>query len=192
MWWTEADQLFAKYYNALKYSGVADLVANLPSSEETHSPLHDVENSSTHYENSKYRAAVGYLLQAIRKIYNYMPGGGMTFVDRGDNNTWDFMLENLTINDEYHDLDLSAIVPAGAVAVVIRVFLLGTAGQRIAFRKKGNVQEYNSSISRLQSAGIEFENEVLVFLDSNRIIEYVGHSAEGFTNINFSVRGWFL
>jgi len=191
MWWTANDQEFVKWYNALKYSTVADLIAALPFPEETHSPLKDVENSHTHYENEKYRAAVGYLLQAIRKIYNYFNGGGMQLVDRGDPAANDFTAAQLSTDGTWHDLDLSAIVPAEARAVKIKIeYTDDVVGSYFLFRKKGNVNLINVGASCINVANKYISPEFDIFLDENRVIQYQASNAE-FVEINITVRGWF-
>jgi hypothetical protein len=192
MWWTPDDIEFSKLYSALKYSGVADLIAALPFSDETHSPLKDVENSSVKYQSEKYRAAVGYLLQAIRKIYNYALGASMQFVDRGDPSAWDFVLTDLITDGAWHDMDLSAIVPANAIAAVLDVtYSEGAAGNYILFRKKGNVNEINMGVTRVQVPNVVNDSCLIVALSSDGKIQYLTTNTT-FTVINILVRGWFL
>jgi hypothetical protein len=189
-WWTADDQLFAKYYNSLKYSIVADLVATLPVSDELHSPLKDVEKSYTHYQTPNYPAAVGRLLQAIRKIYNYFEGGGMQFVDRGDPAAWDFEVGDFTTDGAWHDLDLSGIIPAGVSMVQINItFSDDNPGSWILFRKKGNVNEFNMDVARSQVTDVINDACVMVQPDINGIIQYKTFST-AFTIINLVVRGW--
>jgi hypothetical protein len=191
MWWTADDQEFAKWYNALKYSTVADLISSLPFPEETHSPLKDVENSHTSYEAEKYRWAIGKLLQAIRKIYNYFNGGGMQLVDRGDSAGYDFTLSNFTTDGNWHDLDLSAIVPDGVRAVILGVnFTTEPAGSFMMFRKKGNVNEFNVGITRIENSNNENNSEPLIFLDTSRKIQYKTSNLT-FEEIKIIVKGWF-
>ena len=190
-WWTADDQLFAKYYNSLKYSTVADLVATLPNSDELHSPLKDVERSHVHYENENYPAAVGRLLQALRKFYNYIAGGGMQFVDRGDPAAWDFVLTDLITDGAWHELNLSAIVPLGTAAAVLDItYSQGSPGDYILFRKKGNVNEINIGVTRVQAANVVNDACLIVALSSDGKVEYKTINAT-FTVINILVRGWF-
>jgi len=191
MWWTADDQEFAKWYNTLKYSTVADLIAALPFSDELHSPLKDVEGSHVHYENEKYRWAIGYLLQSIRKIYNYFNGGGMQLVDRGDPASYDFTLPDFITDGNWHDLDLSVIVPDGARAVILGVnFTTEPAGSFMMFRKKGNVNEFNVWITRIENANNENNSEPVIFLDTNRKIQYKTSNLT-FEEIKIIVLGWF-
>ena len=191
-WWTASDQLFAKYYNSLKYSVVADLVATLPNSDELHSPLKDVEKSHVHYESENYPAAVGRLLQALRKLYNYAMGVSMQFVDRGDPASWDFIETDLITDGAWHDLDLSAIVPLGTKAAILDItYSQNAAGDYILVRKKGNVNEINVGVTRVQVANVVNDACLIVALSSDGKAEYKTINTT-FTVINILVRGWFL
>jgi len=191
-WWTASDQLFAKYYNSLKYSVVADLVATLPNSDELHSPLKDVEKSYVHYQTPNYPAAVGRLLQALRKFYNYAMGVSMQFVDRGDPVAWDFIVTDLITDGAWHDLDLSAIVPLGTKAAILDItYSQNAAGDYILIRKKGNVNEINVGVTRVQVADVVNDTCLIVALSTDGKAEYKTINTT-FVVLNILVRGWFL
>jgi len=192
IWWTPDDELFAKYYNSLKYSIVADLIAGLPDSFDLHSPLRDVEKSYTHYQAENYRASIGRLLQAIRKTYNYFIGDAMIYSDRGDPSVFDFTLTDFTTDDTWRDLDLSSIIPANTKAVIVHICISApNPNYCMQFRKKGNVNEINIGATRQPVKDIQTPEDLILAVDENRFIQYKG-SPLAFDIINFVVKGWFI
>jgi len=117
---------------------------------------------------------------------------GHKYVDRGDPAAFDFTLGNFTTDGGWHDLDLSGIVPAGTIAVDLRVQVqdeLNTAA--VNFRKKGNVNTVN-----VLRCSTHYDDDLLdtfgfVFCDVNRKIQYASNDLT-FTAINFLVRGWLI
>jgi hypothetical protein len=117
----------------------------------------------------------------------------MIYIDRGDPTGYDFTLPNFTIDTNWHDLDLSAIVPAEGANHLVHIkcnISNNTAGIFFQLRKKGNTEVFNSATQRIQVADIQTNMNVFVMCDNNRIIQYQGVSSV-FTSINFVVRGWF-
>ena len=113
------------------------------------------------------------------------------YVDRGDHDANDFEVGSFSTDPGWHDLNLSGIVPAGAIAVHISVAVSGPqSGWTTWFRENGNVNSSNSARIITQVAGIAIFQDMIVVLDSNRIIEY--RTVEYMTEIDFNVRGWFL
>ena len=189
-WWTASDQEFANFYNSLKYSVVADLVATLPYSDELHSPLKDVEKSYTHYQTPNYPAAVGRLLQALRKIYLYYQGAGMEYIDRGDPTAVDFQVANLTTDGNWHELDLSAIIPTTAKVVFLKVQVTdGSSGMYFEIRKKGNSNNINTFQIRTQVNYTTIDAGMHVPVGTDGIIEYRTTNNQ-FLSIYITVKGW--
>lgn len=115
-----------------------------------------------------------------------------SYVDRGDPAAYDFTQATLTQDNAWHDLDLSAIVPAGTRAVNLN--LRGrhsSTGKELLFRANGNVNYHNASGLRTVVGSLYLYNEITIALDSNRIIEYKAMSPN-WTNISISVKGWYL
>lgn len=114
------------------------------------------------------------------------------FYDRGDPITPDFTVADFTTDATWRDLSLASIVPAGAVAVVLKVILKDDAvGSQIAFRKNGNAYIYNTGELRTQAVDVVLTGDIYVFLDAGRIIEYYGSNL-AFTGITVTVKGWWL
>jgi len=118
--------------------------------------------------------------------------GRINFVDRGDPAAWDFSVGNLTTDGDYHDLDLSGILPEGAIAVVLGAYVSDdAAASYVLFREKGNNNGYNTFGIYTQVAGIAVQGEGHIRCDANRAIQYRASNTT-FTNISLLVRGWFI
>ncbi len=116
---------------------------------------------------------------------------GMQLVDRGDPSSVDFSIGDLTADSAYHDLDLSAIVPAGAKFVLLYVNLKDdAAGKAIHFRKNGNSNQVAIGSCTTQVANVAHRNHIIIPLDAGRIIEYQ-MSTTVFTQCDIVVTGWW-
>lgn len=112
-----------------------------------------------------------------------------SFVHRGDPAVFDYNNLGLTADGGFYDLDLSLIVPEGAQAVVLLCGMRGTAGQIILFRKNGNT---NLAVSSLLAAPVDNQDiwgDMVVALDSNRVIEY---SIQSGVSYYIVVKGWIM
>ncbi len=117
---------------------------------------------------------------------------GHRFVDRGDAVGTDFSVGDLTIDDAWHDLDLSGIIPVNAKAVILRVECSSpSAGDRSKFRTKGHSREDNVSIARSQVTGINIGYDLVVVPDINGVVEY-RVSTGVYTVFEIVVGGWFV
>ena len=111
--------------------------------------------------------------------------------DRGDPSSNDFEVGDLTTDETWNDLDLSSIVPEDAIAVILSVRVQdGQAGNVVKFRKKGNSNTNNSVSIRTQVADVNIDQQVTVFCDTSRVIQYYGTNTT-FTTINIVVSGWY-
>jgi len=112
------------------------------------------------------------------------------YVDRGDPVAADF--DTFTTDLDWHDLDLSSIVPAGAVLVHLYIQIIDdAAGSYFNVREKGNSNSWNVATIRTQVTDIYMDGNVLVSCDSDRVIQYMGADTT-FTAINITVRGWWI
>ena len=119
-------------------------------------------------------------------------GGGMDYVDRGDPAAWDFTIVDFTTDNTWRTLDLSGIVPVGAVAVHMMIYIRdNAANSELLFRKNGNTNLHNAGRINTQVANIDIRQDIIVACDANRVIEYKGAPA-GFTFIYVIVRGWWI
>ena len=116
----------------------------------------------------------------------------MQFVDRGDPVAWDFIVTDLTTDGAWHDLDLSAIVPLGTKAAILNItYSQNAAGDYILIRKKGNVNEINVGVTRVQVADVVNDTCLIVALSTDGKAEYKTINTT-FVVLNILVRGWFL
>ncbi len=128
----------------------------------------------------------GPLLPAIRGVNSDM------FYNRGDPSAYDFTVTSFTTDGTWRDLDLSAIVPTGAKAVLLLVSVKDDiVNAAIGFRRNGNSNTIAASTILVQVANYINTQDIIVACDANRIIEYQA-SAVTFTNINVAVLGWWL
>jgi len=111
------------------------------------------------------------------------------FYDRGDPASYD--KTDFTTDGAWHDWDLSAIVPAGAKAVLLFVQIKDDAvGSYLGFRENGNSNAYNVSTIRTQVANIFADGDLICACDSSRIIEYIGSNL-AFVTTQAVVKGWW-
>lgn len=114
------------------------------------------------------------------------------FVDRGDNAVADFAGPFFVPDNDWHDLDLSSIIPATAVGVLFRVEVRGgVAGQAIKFRKKGNASELNVSLIYTSAAGLNASWPCIEPVGTDGMLEYEMQAA-AWPFIDLSVKGWWL
>ena len=114
------------------------------------------------------------------------------FVDRGDPAAIDFTTSHFTTDGTYRDLDLSSIVPAGAVAVSLSVLIYdNAAGSFFGFRKKGNSNDVNRARIRTQVSNEVIEGDLVVAVDKDRKVQYIGSNLT-FSEIDVVVKGWWI
>ena len=119
--------------------------------------------------------------------------GAERYIDRGDPADFDFTLASLITDGDYHDLDLSSIVPeAGANHLVhLRFQIMDNAAGMIFFlREKGNSNPYNSLAAATIVADTYTFFDGFVMLDANRKVEYWASNTT-WTGIYILVRGWW-
>ena len=115
------------------------------------------------------------------------------FQDRGNLTGYDFEVGDLTTDGNWHDLDLSSIIPAGTTAVILRVSIDDdVAGRVIIFRTNGNTDAtYNIHSVKNFNANQVATEDVIVTCDENRVIEYQATNTT-ITTLNIVVSGWWV
>lgn len=116
----------------------------------------------------------------------------LEYVNRGDENNWDFQKGDLTADANWHDLDLSSIVDPEAKLIHLRAVIQYSvaAGKVVSFRKNGSSSYRNVLYQYTQNTSQYIALDGLVECDSNNVIEYqVSNVVWDFLSIY--VRGWF-
>ena len=119
-----------------------------------------------------------------------MPHVSFNYIDRGDPLDYDFTKDDFIADAQWHDLDLSSIVPEGATLIHIRVRLSCFDLAGLQFRKKGNTNIINTAIMKIQVANIFYYEDFLVACDSSRKIQYLSSNVT-WNNLDLTIRGWF-
>lgn len=118
--------------------------------------------------------------------------GNYNYVDRGDPASIDKNMNDFTKDGTWRDLDLSSIVPAGAVSVHINVAIQSNLiGGRAFFRQHGNSNDINTSGVRCGTGGRAVISTFFVSCDVDRHIDYFIDTAT-WTTVNFVVCGWII
>lgn len=131
------------------------------------------------------------MLYFCEACYSYNKIWGM-FKDRNDPAAWDFIAAGPQKDNTWRDLDLSAIVPENAKAVLIRLRYRATAiGLESNLRAKGKANDYNHARFNSQVANITLEFNTVIQCDTNRFVQYkIPHVAVD--RFNLVVMGWWF
>jgi len=116
---------------------------------------------------------------------------GHRFFVKADQEDYDFNKTDLTNDYEYHDLDLSGIIPAGTVAVLLwGVFKGDVADSEVTFAKAGYTGTKLKS-TFYQSVANQAEGFCTIIpVSPGRKIQYK-ISYVNWVFVSFSVAGWF-
>lgn len=117
--------------------------------------------------------------------------GGLRYVDRGDPVDYDFTINDLITDQDWHDLDLSNIIPENVLEVRLRVRLRTPSLAGIQFRKKGNVNVINVSMKKVPVVNVYYHGDVRVTCNKDRVIQYLAGPVSWIA-IDITVRGWFI
>lgn len=112
------------------------------------------------------------------------------YVDREDPSAYDFTKEDLTTDLQWHDLDLSSIIPEGVNLIHMKVRLSAFELGGFQLRKKGNTNDVNAATMKVQVANVYYYEDFFVTCDSNRKIQYLASNIT-WTNLDIVIRGWF-
>ena len=151
--------------------------------------LINLDDTPAGYSNTKYLKSLGGSTEWDT------PGGGGSgagYVPRNaDNPGYDYSQGDFTWDATWRDLDLSGILPVGASAVVMRVYIRDdTASMYFGFRRNGNTNDREAGYARTQVANVGVEYVFIIPVDANRVVEYKGSNATVDTMVIY-VMGWF-
>jgi len=119
-------------------------------------------------------------------------GGGIYVPRNADLAAWDFTLADLTTDGTWRELDLSAILPAGAIWVKILASMSDNViNSQLAIRRNGNANGFEVDSRRTQVANQLRQGIMECACDDARVIEYYATNVV-WTAINLYVVGWFI
>lgn len=115
---------------------------------------------------------------------------GTSFITAGDPATYDFVKSDLTLNNAFHDMDLSGIAPAGAKAVIMSVRMrTATVGSYFAIKPGSNTNNFNISYAATQVANQFFYSPLTIEMDASMVLKYAAANVT-WTNVDISILGW--
>lgn len=117
---------------------------------------------------------------------------GQVIFRGGDSASNDWDATSLTTDGSWHDLDCSAIVPSGAVAIIIRCAVQdGGSNNKMAIKKKGNTYTTVGSQCWIPATNGKVGNHFTVECDSDRKLQY-WFTNTTWTFIRLHIIGWIL
>lgn len=121
--------------------------------------------------------------------FAFSPKPAQVPVYRGDPASMDVTQASLTMDNAWHDLDLSAIVGTGQKLIFLFISVQdGTVGAYFHLRKNGQSNANNISGVNIIVANQYHYLVAAVFCDTSGVIEY--KASETFSNINITIIGW--
>ena len=116
------------------------------------------------------------------------------FVPRNsDAVAYDKVVGDFVKDSAWHDLDLSAIVPAGAIAVLVQWGMRNSdAGVIIQLRRNGSANAIETAFASSIVANIYSPYQLRVPCDSNRIIEYYITNTGTWVYLSMIILGWWI
>ena len=119
------------------------------------------------------------------------PAWGDGFVGR-DPAALDYAVGALTTDGATHDLNLSAIVPVGAKAVLFAVGIQDDATNKsFTLYKKGQTYLFNYAGGNIIVVNLPHYFEAVVECDANRVVSYIASNTT-WAIIDITVRGWWF
>lgn len=116
-----------------------------------------------------------------------------SYISRGDPvvETYDYTAASFTKDGAWHDLDLSALVPAGAKIVRLGGNVTDdVTGSVFKLRKKDSASEYTTSLIRTSVINLAADYEFAVECNANRVIQYWTSNVT-WVAIYLTVLGWW-
>jgi len=118
---------------------------------------------------------------------------GIHFLAKAEQQSYDFTLNDFTRDDQYHDLDLSSLIPAGTKAVLLwGAYKSDTADCECRLVQYGHTGTYRKVLRHQHVVNIGQDIDCLMPVDSNRKIKYAFSSVPTYVYINLSVVAYFV
>lgn len=136
-----------------------------------------------------YAEAVALMIAADSAMPNMTVG---CHIDRGDPADHDFFADDLIIDNDWHDLNLSNIIPQDTKFVLIRCKLqTNLIGKKVYLRKKGNVNGINVAIASTGVSALPVYFDLWVACNgTDTPVQYKVNNVE-WTSFVLTVRCWF-
>lgn len=118
--------------------------------------------------------------------------GKSLLVDRGDVASADWTVGDFTTDGNWHDLDCSSVVPAGANFIGFLIILIDDAvTTSLKLRKNGNSNTGNVAV--LYTQVVNTVNSAILWIpcDTNRVVEYQTPNLT-ITTLNVTIIGWII
>jgi len=115
------------------------------------------------------------------------------FVPRNtDGAAYDRTLADWTADATWRDWDLSAIVPAGATAIVLNFYIKNnTYSEYLAFRRNGNSNTIEVLKGTVMKTNADQWFAGIVPCDDGRVIEYCATNGGTWASLSAVVMGWY-
>lgn len=114
------------------------------------------------------------------------------YIHRGDPAVQDYDHNDFTYDNVWHALDLSAVVPDGAKAVLFHVSAKDAQVQNFGqFERNGGINHTNFSQIIIQVADLTIAYDIVVACDEDRKIQY-RFPGVPFDLFDLVIRGWWL
>jgi len=114
------------------------------------------------------------------------------FILRERYTNWDWTIGDFTLDADWHELDLSSIVPVGAYSAYFRIQVQSTSASGGFYVAETGTGTYNNIAGAVISvADKNFEASVFAKLDSNRKVRYWANASLD-VKCNVIVRGWTM
>lgn len=137
-----------------------------------------------------FKAFFDYVWSRRGEFLDYMREEGF-FEHRADQPGYDWITFDFPVAGTWYDLDLTAIVPEHAKAVLFRIVLRSTAaGNYCAVRRKGYTQNKVASYVDVSVANMYEREDIIVGIDTDRIVQAVKQQAQ-INAMLIVVKGWW-
>ena len=114
------------------------------------------------------------------------------YTDRGDAADYDKTATDFVQDGAWHTWDLSAIVPTGTKAVIVKIYTVcTTAGSIFELRRGGHSNAVNTARFTSQVNNLECSAVLTVGVSASRTIEYKAAAGLVWTVIAGIVMGWW-
>jgi len=116
---------------------------------------------------------------------------GLTYDDRGDVESEDFSVGDLTKDDNWHDLDLSGIIAVNTKLVILKVYGATSANKGyIYFKTKGHTTGKNRHGLCINVVGAAYITSFAIHPDANGKVQYNVLSTATYSALDITVCSW--